>query len=88
MNLNIWGVFQICISVPLNNIDFANYAEDITPYVIEDDAKEAIGSLKNVSGDIFRWFASNPMKRHPDKCHLIASCDNEISLWKQLQHHK
>ena len=80
MNLNIWRDFQICISVPLNNIDFANYAEDTTPSVIEDDAKEPIGSLKNVSDDLFRWFASNPMKRHLDKCHLITSCDNEISL--------
>ena len=67
----------------LSNIDFTNYADDTTPYVIRDGSKEVIGSFKNALADLFCWFASNQMKANPDKCHLTASCDNEMSICVQ-----
>ena len=51
----------------LSNIDFTNYAYDTTPSVIEDDAKEVAGSLKNVLADLFCSFSSNQMKVNPNK---------------------
>ena len=59
------------------NIYFTNYADDTTPYVTGEDAKRVIDSLKNAIADSFCSFASNQMKVNPNKCHLIASCDNE-----------
>ena len=48
----------------------------LQPYVIGDDAKEAIDSWKNALDESFCWFASNQVKANPDKCQLIAYCDN------------
>ena len=64
----------------LSNTDFANYKDDTTPYVVEDDAKEVIESLKNALDELFCWFAGNQMKANADKCHLVASCNNELSI--------
>ena len=69
-------LFNIFIFSMLNNPDFANYIDDTTPYVIGDDAKEAIDSWKNALDESFCWFASNQVKANPDKCQLIAYCDN------------
>ena len=63
----------------LNTIDFTNYADDTTSYVIGDRVKEAIDSLKNALDKLFCWFASNQMKTNRGKC-LITSCDNEIGF--------
>ena len=63
----------------LNTIDFTNYADDTTSYVIGDRVKEAIDSLKNALDKLFCWFASNQMKANRGKC-LITSCDNEIDF--------
>ena len=53
----------------LNNTDFANYTNDTK-----------IDSLKTVWDDLFLWLASNQLKTNPGMCHIIASCDNEMSI--------
>ena len=52
----------------------------VWPYVIGDGSKEITDSFKNALANLFCWFASNQMKANPDKCHLVGSCDNEISI--------
>ena len=53
---------------------------DTTPYVVEDVVRKAVHSLKTTSDNLLCWFAINQMKANPDKCHLLASCDNEMSI--------
>ena len=65
---------------PLSNIDFTNYADDTTPYIIGDGLKEAIDSFRNTLTDLFCWIGSNQIKANLDKYHLIASCDNKKSI--------
>ena len=78
INTFICAIFSILI-----NIDFTNYTDDTTPDVIGDGSKEVIGSFKNALAGLFCWFASNQMTANPDKCHLTASCDNEMSICVQ-----
>ena len=61
-------------------MEFTNYAHGTAPYVIGDDSKEVIGSFKKAWSDLDCWFAINQMKSNSNKCHLIASCDNEMSI--------
>ena len=56
----------------MNKVDFSSYADDDTPYVIWNGAKEAISSLKEALDELFYWFANNQMKANPDKYHLLA----------------
>ena len=61
-------------------MEFTNYAHGTAPYVIGDGSKEVIGSFKKAWSDLVCWFAINQMKSNSNKCHLIASCDNEMSI--------
>ena len=57
----------------MNNVNFASYANDNTPYVIVCGyGVQVIESLKEGSDELFCWLANNQMKSNPDKCHLIT----------------
>ena len=64
----------------MNETDFASYADDNTPYVTGDSIEVIINSLKNVSITLFKWFADNQMKSNKDKCHLLISCSESITI--------
>ena len=64
----------------MNKVDFASYADDNTPYFIGNVAKETINSLKEASDELFYWFANNQMKANPDKCHLLTSSSDKVSI--------
>ena len=49
-------------------------------FMLSNGVKKAIDSLKNASDDSFCWLTINQMKTNPDKCYLIASGDNEVSI--------
>ena len=47
--------------------DFASYADDNTIYISADT-------------NIFKWFADNQMNANEDKCHLIVSKNENVSM--------
>ena len=51
-----------------NDIDFASYADDNTPYCTGKTPEEVIIQLEKSSKSIFEWFENNGMK-----CHLLLS---------------
>ena len=57
----------------MDDIDFAGYADDNTPYVIGNDVEGVIFKLQNALEILFQWFMDNQMKANPDKCHFICS---------------
>ena len=74
-NIFICDLFSV--EFDFNDIEFASYADDTTPYVIGNDSKEVLTKLQNMSEKVFTWFDNNAMKANDDKCHLLLS-DNEI----------
>ena len=54
----------------MNDIDFANYADDNTPHVSSDSIEDVIRILQNDSIKLVKWFSDNMMKANKDKCHL------------------
>ena len=59
----------------MNETDFASYADDNTPYVTGD-----INSLENISIKLFKWFADSQMKANKEKCHLLISGSENITI--------
>ena len=55
------------------DVKFASYADDNTPYCIEKSAEEIINQLEKSSISISKWFENNGMKANHDKCHLLLS---------------
>ena len=64
----------------MNGIDFASYADDSTLYVSSDSIVDLIRILENDSIKLFKWFSDNMMKANKDKCHLIVSSDEHVSM--------
>ena len=64
----------------MRNTNFASYADDNTPYVSADTIDEVIKRLETASVKLFKWLADNQMKANRDKCHLIVSKNENISM--------
>ena len=67
-NIFLCDMFLFC-----NDIDFASYADDNTPYCIGKTPEEVINQLEKSSKSIFEWFEKNGLKGNPDTCHLLLS---------------
>ena len=45
----------------MNNVDFASYADDNTPFFVGKDLDDIISKLQNASKTLFQWFNDNQM---------------------------
>ena len=72
-NIFLCDIFFFC-----NDIDFASYADDNTPYCIGKTPEEVISQLEKSSKSIFEWFENNKLKGNPDKCHLLLSKNDNL----------
>ena len=59
---------------------FASYADDNTPYVSAENLADVIKSLEEDSIKLLQWFSDNQMKVNHDKCHLLVSCKNNVTM--------
>ena len=64
----------------MNDVEFASYADDNTPFFVGDDLNDVILKLQNASKTLFKWFNDNQMKANPDKCHFICSPSVKASI--------
>ena len=64
----------------VNEIEFASYADDNTPFVSGDWVDNVLDSLEKPSLKLFDWFSNNQMKENPDKCHLLTSALASIGI--------
>ena len=60
--------------------DIANYADDNTPHVIADNIDDLIKSLEGSSTALIQWFDNNILKSNADKCHLVISSNESVTL--------
>ena len=63
-----------------NDLDYANYADDTTPYVCRQNYAEAIEFLEPTINNIFAWFKNNGLVANSGKSHFLVSPYEKISL--------
>ena len=51
-----------------------------TPYMIADNVDDLITSLEQASNGLFEWFKNNLLKSNADKCHLLVSTNDRVSI--------
>ena len=61
-------------------INIANYADDSTPYTTSNDNETLLDILQKNTEIPMQWFNGNYMKSNNDKCHLIISSQDEVSI--------
>ena len=64
----------------IDDIDIAGYADDSTPFIVENYIDNVIASLEQVSDALFNWFKNNPLKSNADKCHLLFSTNKPVGI--------
>ena len=69
----LFNIFLCDLFFELNNIEFASYADDNTPYVSGETIDDVIHHLEKTSISLFKWFSNNQMKVNPEKCNFLLS---------------
>ena len=64
----------------MNETEFATYADDNTPYTSGQNIDDVIRTLENDSVRLFKWFSNNQMKANKDKCHLLLSNKEIVTM--------
>ena len=72
---------QICdLFYDIDDLDFASFADDNTPYSWLSEMIFVLGQLKGGIDKIFDWFKKNFLKGNADKCHLITSSKTPVGI--------
>ena len=74
-NIHIADLFDF-----LSDVDIANFADDTTPYVTNISIDKGISDIEQITSALIEWFSNNYMKANPDKCHLLTSSSDEVSV--------
>ena len=77
----LFNIFLSYLFLFLNEVDIANYADDNTPYVCEQDSRKVTENLESYSAKLSTWFISNRMKANPDKYNFLLTGNKEATLY-------
>ena len=64
----------------IEDFDIASHADDNTPYASANNMTGVIKSLEEASTKLLKWFRDNLMKSNADKCHLLVSTNNTVTI--------
>ena len=64
----------------VKDIDIASYADDSTPFIVENKIDNVIATLEQVPDTLFNWFKSNRLKNKVHKCHVLVSTKNPVGI--------
>ena len=76
----LFNIFLCDLFFIIDEVDFASFADDTTPYAEGESIEDVIKSLEKVSLKLFDWFELNQMKANPDKCSLIVNSNESVIL--------
>ena len=62
------------------NIDFAGYADDNTPYTYSSKIEHVLTNLQGASEKLFYWFSANHLVANAGKCHLLTSSNLPVDI--------
>ena len=74
------NIFLCDLFFIMNETEFASYADDNTPYTSGQNIDNVIRTLENDSVRLFKWFSNNQMKANKDKCHLLLSNKERVTM--------
>ena len=55
-----------------NNIPFAGYPDDNTPYTYFSNMQTELNNLQEAKEKFFQWFSANYLVANADKCHVLT----------------
>ena len=76
----LFNVYIRDLFYDIDDLDFASFADDNTPYSCLSDMRSVLGQLKGGIDKIFYWFKKIFLKGNGDKCHLIISSKTPVGI--------
>ena len=76
----LFNIFLCDVFFIMNETEIASYADDNTPYTSCQNIDNVIRTLENDSVRLFKWFSNNQMKANKDKCHLLLSNKQGVTM--------
>ena len=76
----LFNIFMADLFFVMKDVDIASYADDTTPFIVENDIDKTITSLEEVSKTLFDWFKNNRLKSNADKCHALVSTNASVNI--------
>ena len=76
----LFNIFSSDLFLIVDEIDFANYADDNNTYKEHENIDDLIISLQDAAAKLSKWFSDNQMKGNTDKCHLLLSKDESSEI--------
>ena len=76
----LFAIFLSNLLYIYNDLDYANYADDTTPYVCRQNYAEVIEFLKPTINNMFPWFKNNGLVANSGKSHFLVIPYEKISL--------
>ena len=76
----LFKIFLAYFIFILNDANIASNADENTAYVIANDINDVIASLGKASTALFELFENNLLKSNADKCNLLVSSSEAISI--------
>ena len=64
----------------VKDIDIASYADDSTPFIVENNIDNLIASLEQASYTLFNWFKNGRLKSNINKFHLLVSTNKPAGI--------
>ena len=62
------------------NIFVTYYADDSTPYIVENNVADVLEKLTNITQRFVTWFANNQVKANHGKCHLLLRTQEDANI--------
>ena len=76
----LFNIFLYGLSFIVNEIDFASYADDNTPFVSDSRLDYVLNSLEKASSKLSDSFSNNQMRANPDQCDPLTSATTSIAI--------
>ena len=68
----LFNIFSCDLIFIINDLEFASYSDDNTPFFVGDNLSDVILKLQNASKTLFKWFNDNQVKTNPDVILFVA----------------
>ena len=76
----LFNIFLADLFFIVKDIDIASYADDNTPFIVEDNIENVIASLEEATNALFDWFDNNRLTSNPHMCHALVSTNKHLNM--------
>ena len=76
----LFNTFLFEFFLVMKETSFASYADNNTSYITAENLDEVIELSEEDSIKLFQWLSDNQMKANHNKCHLLVSGKNKVTI--------